>query len=251
MSEDKYSSLFEQFSKLTGQVAGQTMDAARTTAALASMLGESRIGSAVMKTLEPERLDAMADAGRFLRDARETAGFSLKELSDSLGLKDDSLLEDVESGSRIIPIEVLFRMASLIARHDPIPFLIRFMRTYNPAWGATMEQWGILAVPIQFERERRWINLYRQHDSLRELSDDEYERLLNYVDAATDMVLNVMETEKQANRQTVLKPDASKLNKTKRQSPKVAIEAVSKKAPPKKRTAKKPPANKPKNAKKS
>jgi hypothetical protein len=91
------------------------------------------------------------------------------------------------------------RSASLIARHDPIPYLIQFMRTYNPSLGATLEQWGIMALPLQYERERRWINLYRQHDVLRGLSDDEYERLINYVDSATNLVLDVMQKEKAAN----------------------------------------------------
>ena len=98
MSTEKPQSLFEQLTRLTGQVAGQTIDAAKTTATLTAMFGENWLKSAVMKTFEPERLEAMAEAGHLLRDARETAGLSLKELADSLGLKDDSLLEDVESG---------------------------------------------------------------------------------------------------------------------------------------------------------
>ncbi len=163
------------------------------------MFGESWLKSAVFKTLEPERLEAMAEAGRFLRDARETAGLSLKELTESLELSDDKLLDDVESGQRIMPIEIIFRSASLIARHDPIPFLIKFMRTYNPAWGATLEQWGMMALPVQFERERRWINIYRQHDVLRDLDDDEYDRLVSYVNSATNLVLDVMQNEKSAN----------------------------------------------------
>jgi transcriptional regulator with XRE-family HTH domain len=236
MSDDKTNTLFEQFTRLTSQVAEQTMDAARTTAALASMFGESRLGSAVMKTLEPERLEAMAEAGHFLRDARETAGLSLQELSDTLGLSDDSLLEDVESGRRIVPIEILFRLASLIARHDPIPFLIQFMRTYNPAWGATMEQWGMLAMPLQYERERRWINLYRQHDTLRDLNDEEYSRLLEYVDSATRLVLDVMSKEKQANKPAQTPEKVPQ----KRTPPKVEVAAVQKKS--KKKPAKKKPA---------
>jgi hypothetical protein len=53
---------------------------------------------------------------------------------------------------------------------------------------------------LQYERERRWVNLYRQHDVLRGLSDDEYDRLINYVDSATNLVLDVMQREKAANK---------------------------------------------------
>ena len=46
------------------------------------------------------------------------------------------------------------------------------MRTYNPQLEKTLEQWGVMALPKQYERERRFVNLYRQHDYLRSLSDD-------------------------------------------------------------------------------
>ena len=231
MSEEKQKSLLEQLTRLTGQVAGQTLDVARTTATLSTMFGENWLSSAVMKTLEPERLEAMAEAGRFLRDARETAGLSLKELAESLGLKDDSLLEDIESGERVMTIELMLRTASLIARHDPIPFLIKFMRTYNPALGATLEQWGVMALPKQYERERRWINLFRQHDVLRTLDDDEYDRLVNYVDSATNLILDVMVKEKEAAANSVAdkqtEPDSKPVHSG-RKPPAVEVEAVGK-----------------------
>jgi hypothetical protein len=198
MSKDKGDSLFEQLVQIPGQVVGQTLDAAKSTAALTAMFGESWLKSTLLKNFDPERLEAMADAGHFLRDARETAGFSLHELSESLGLKDDELLVDIENGQKVMPIEVLLRCASLIARHDPIPFMIKFLRTYNPILGSTMEQWGVMAVPKQYERERRWVNMYRKHDILRSLSDDEHERLIDYVDSATNLVLDVMLKEKEA-----------------------------------------------------
>jgi transcriptional regulator with XRE-family HTH domain len=240
MSEDKPGNLIEQLARLTGQVAGQTLDAAKTTAELTAMFGESWLKSTVLKTLEPERLEAMADAGKLLRDARETAGLTLKELTDSLGVKDDTLLEDIESGERIMPLELMFRSASLIARHDPIPFLIKFMRTYNPALGDTLDQWGIMALPIQYERERRWINLYRQHDKLREMSDAEYDRLVDYVDSATNLVLDVMAKEKTANRSegNGSRGDAAAAAGAEHRAPRVAVEPVRRK-PAAKKSAKK------------
>ncbi|MEP5764554.1 MAG: helix-turn-helix transcriptional regulator [Halieaceae bacterium] len=227
MSDKRETSLIEQLARFTGQVAGQTLDAARSTATLTTMFGENWLKSALLKTFEPERLDAMADAGRFLRDARETAGLSLRELTDALGVKDDNLLQDIESGDRVMPLELVFRSASLIARHDPIPFLIKFMRTYNPALGATLEQWGILALPKQYERERRWINLYRKHDTLRGLSDEEYDRLIDYVDSATHLVLDVMQKEKAAN--TPARVTAAPAVAAPEKRPRVAVEAVAKK----------------------
>jgi hypothetical protein len=199
-NKDKSSSdsLIDSLVKLSGQVAGGTLDLARNTATMTAMFGDNWLSSALLKTMEPERLEAMADAGHFLRDARETAGLSLKDLTESLGISDDDVLRDVESGDTILPLELMLRCASLLARHDPIPFLIKFMRTYNPSLGKTLEQWGILALPKNYERERRFVNLYRQHDALRSLSDEEYLRFNEYMDSSISLVLDVMLKEKQA-----------------------------------------------------
>ena len=192
-------SLLAGLMRFTGQVAGGTLEIARHTATMTAMFGEGWLRSTLLNSFEPERLEAMADAGHFLRDARETAGLSLKELADSLGVSDKSLLEDVESGEKIMPLELVLRSASLLARHDPVPFLIKFLRTYNPQLEQVLEQWGVMALPRQYERERRFVNLYRQHDVLRTLSDEEHERFISYIDSAAQLVLNVMVKEKQAN----------------------------------------------------
>ncbi|HEY7776492.1 MAG TPA: transcriptional regulator [Kineobactrum sp.] len=187
--------LLATLARLTGQVAGGSLELARTTATMTAMFGESWLRNALLNTMEPERLEAMADAGHFLRDTRETAGLSLRQLADSLGVSDKSLLEDVESGEKVMPLELVLRSASLLARHDPIPFLLKFMRTYNPQ----LEQSGVMVLPRQYERERRFVNLYRQHDSLRTLSDAEHERFISYIDSSAQLVLDLMQKEKLAN----------------------------------------------------
>jgi len=192
-------SLLESLRKLTGQIAGGTFDLARNTATMTAMFGETWLRNALLNKLEPERLEAMADAGRFLRDARETAGMSLKELAEKLGLSDRGVLEDIESGTTIMPLELMLRSAALLARHDPIPFLIKFMRTYNPALEKALEQWGVMALPRQYERERRFVNLVRQHDVMRRMSDAEYDRFMHYMESSANLVLDVMRSEKLAN----------------------------------------------------
>lgn len=189
-------SLLDSLRRLSGQVAGGTLELARNTATMTAMFGENWLRSTVLNQLEPERLEAMAEAGHFLRDARETAGMSIKEVSESLGLSDNSVLENIESGQTIMPLEAMLRATSLLARHDPIPFLIKFMRTYNPALEKTLEQLGVLTIPKHYERERRFVNLYRQHDSLRQFTDDEYDRFIEYMESSSNLVLNVMAKEK-------------------------------------------------------
>tara|TARA_R110002110_G_scaffold406421_1_gene626241 strand:- start:36374 stop:37093 length:720 start_codon:yes stop_codon:yes gene_type:complete len=228
-NQDKeHDTLLDSLRRLTGQVAGGTFELARNTATMTAMFGENWLRSTVLNSMEPERLEAMAEAGHFLRDARETAGMSIKDLAEGLGLSDKTMLEDIESGETIMPLELMLRSASLLARHDPIPFLIKFMRTYNPALEKTLEQWGVLALPKHYERERRFVNLYRQHDVLRTLSDDEYARFIHYMESSCNMVLDVMQKEKAAN--SVRKPARS------RKAPAPAKpKAAAKKAPARKR----------------
>ncbi len=193
-------SLLNSLRRLTGQVAGGTIELARTTATMTAMFGETWLRSTVLNHFEPERLEAMREAGNFLRDARETAGLSVREMAETLGVKDKQVLEDVEHGRSIMPLELMLRSASLLARHDPIPFLIKFMRTYNPALEKTLEQLGVMALPRQYERERRFVNLYRQHDVLRNFSDAEFERFIDYVSSSSELVVTMMQREKNAHR---------------------------------------------------
>jgi len=197
-AERAHSSLLGALLRRTGRVAGGTLDLALDAAALSAMFGESWLRNALSAGASPERLEAMAEAGHFLRDARETAGLSISELSERLGLRDASVLEGVERGETLLPLELMLRSASLLARHDPIPFLIKFMRSYNPQLEARLENWGVMALPRNYERERRFLNLYRQHDFLRELSDDEHARFIDYMDASTRLVVEVMNRERAA-----------------------------------------------------
>ncbi|MEO0436865.1 MAG: hypothetical protein AAF098_08155 [Pseudomonadota bacterium] len=191
-------SLFDGLLRRASKVAGGTIDLALDFAATGAMNGDAWVRDLLKSSASPERLEAMADAGRFLRDARETAGLSLAEVTDSLGLSDDSVLEGAEKGETLLPIDVIFRAASLLARHDPIPFLIKFFRSYNPQLESTLEQWGVMAIPKNYERERRFLNLYRQHDFLRNLDDSAHQRFIEYMDASTRLVVEVMEREAQA-----------------------------------------------------
>ncbi len=48
------------------------------------------------------------------------------------------------------------------------------MRTYNPALEKTLEQWGVLALPKQYERER--LTQVRRLEALK--ARGEYQRLI-------------------------------------------------------------------------
>jgi len=200
--------LFGQLKGYTDMVAGGLMDVARVGSAIPMMSSDNWLKDLYSKAISPERLSAMADAGNFLRDAREVAGLNLQELATALGLSDTELLEEVEQGRATLPFDMILRVAALIARHDPIPFILNFLRTYNPALEKRLDYWGITALPKQYERERRFVNLVRQHDVLREMSDAEFERFIGYQGSAINLTLEVMASEKNANQNKTRKPKA-------------------------------------------
>lgn len=209
-NEEQQPSLVGQIIGFTSQMASGAAELARTSKAIPLMFTDNWVKDAYIKTLDTDHLQAMADAGNFLKDAREVAGLNIAELSEAVGLSDSELLKEVEQGRATLPIDMILRIASLTARHDPIPFIIKFLRTYNPDLEQTLEQWGILKLPKQYERERRFINIYRSHDSLRELSDAEFERFIGYMNSATSLTLDIMLKEKAQKKQARSKAKTKK-----------------------------------------
>lgn len=186
------SSLIDQLLDYTGLITGSIIDVVKTGSAIPLMYTDSWLKELYMKSIDPERLRAMADAGEILKDAREVAGLNLKELAEILGLKDEELLKEVESGRATLPFDMILRIAALVARHDPIPFILKFVRTYNPALENRLDELGILQLPKQYERERRFVNLLRSQDELRSMSEREFERFLDLQAAAVEFSLEVM-----------------------------------------------------------
>ena len=66
-----------------------------------------------------------------------------------------------------------------------------------------------MKLPKQYERERRFINIYRSKYKLRDLSDAEFERFIGYMNSATDFTLDIMLAEKQQRRRGGKKKPAS------------------------------------------
>jgi len=163
------------------------------TSAAAKFISKStwaseKVGEALFSS--PERLKMMQEAGASLRDLREVTGLTRRDVSKAIKLSDESFLTAVENGTATLSFELILRLAALLARHDPIPFIIKFVRTYNPAAWGVLENWGLEKLPLQFERERQFINIYRSHDRARELSDEGFQRVLEFTRSAFEMALH-------------------------------------------------------------
>lgn len=139
--------------------------------------------------IKPEALEMLAETGAAIKDARRLAGLTIEELGAALDLKDRSVLEAVEAGTATLSFDLILRLASLVARHDPLPFVMKLARVYNPQAWAVLDKWGAGRASVQFERERRFVNLYRRHDKVRDLTDTQFDRLLAFTDQAFELAL--------------------------------------------------------------
>ncbi|RMF17077.1 MAG: XRE family transcriptional regulator [Gammaproteobacteria bacterium] len=162
---------------------GRAVDLAQTSASTSIRAGKALLDN-------PEKLERMARAGQSLKELRQVAGLTLSELAEAVDLKDKTLLEAVEAGTATLSFDLIMRLAAVLARNDPIPFVLKYTRTYNPETWKLLEEWGIGRLPVQYERERRFLNILRSRDEARDLSDADFDKILAFTESAFDMALH-------------------------------------------------------------
>ena len=138
----------------------------------------------------PDAPEMRRQAGAYLRELRELAGLTVDELADAAELSDRSLLEGVEAGAATLSFELILRLAAVLARHDPVPFISRMLRSYNPVLWDLLEDWGLGRLPLQLEREREFVNILRGRDEARALSDEDFGAVLAFTRAAFETALH-------------------------------------------------------------
>jgi transcriptional regulator with XRE-family HTH domain len=148
-----------------------------------------KIGKALLTSSADDK-KMIQETGEYLKDVRELAGLTRAELAEALNLSDQSLLAAVEKGTATLSFELILRLAALLARHDPLPFIIKFTKAYDPEIWDILEKWGIGRIPVHFQRERQFINIYRGNDAARKLSDEGFEEVLDFTRASFEMALH-------------------------------------------------------------
>ena len=156
---------------------------------VAGAAADVTLGAAKLMLPKPGQRAALAKAGAVLRRLRETAGMSIDEVGRAIDLRDPALLELVENGKVALPFEIILRLASVLGRNDPISFVMRFTRSYNPDVWKTLESLGIGRLALQAGREREFANLYRGSDAARRLSDEDFAEVLKFTQAAFALAL--------------------------------------------------------------
>ena len=202
VSEDAFSNLFDRL----GSAAGQAMKIARRTTDTSY-----KVGKALVKS--QDQLKVMLAAGQSLKDLREVAGLTANELSDAINLRDKSLIEAVENGTATLSFELILRLSALLARNDPIPFILKYSRTYSPETWKLLHDWGAGRLPLQYQREREFINIYRSKDQARQLSDEGFAHVLAFSREAFNTALHFVEEQERKTREISESPEKSKSEK--------------------------------------
>ena len=156
---------------------------------IAGAAADVSIGAAKAILVKPEQRAALEKAGSVLRGMREAAGLSVKEVGEAINLSDPALLDPVENGKVALPFEIILRLASVLGRNDPISFVMRFTRSYNPDVWKTLEGLGIGRFAVQAGREREFANIYRASDEARRLGDAEFAAVLAFTKAAFELAM--------------------------------------------------------------
>ncbi|MBW2242073.1 MAG: hypothetical protein JRH01_08800 [Deltaproteobacteria bacterium] len=151
------------------------------------------VGGTSLAAILPQTNEMRREAGDSVRELRELAGLTVDELAEALELSDESLLKAVEAGTATLSFELTLRLAAILARHDPLPFISRLVRTYNPVLWQLLEDWGIGELPLQLEREREFVNVLRGADETRSLSDEDFAEVLDFTRAAFELALGFAE----------------------------------------------------------
>ncbi len=195
------------------ELTGSAMGVARRSATTSLKAGRRLLDN-------PEHLASLARAGQSLKELRQVAGLTLNELADAIDLKDKSILEAAEAGTATLSFDLIVRLAAVLARNDPVPFILKYVRAYNPELWQLLQEWGIGRLPVVYERERRFLNILRSREQVQDLDDEAFDKILTFTESAFDMALHFAAPEKQA--------------KTRKPSPRkadAAQEAVKEEAP--------------------
>lgn len=172
---------------LAEEIAGDIGDRLRR---LAVDAGSASASASAAFFSQPDSARLAEEAGHSLRELRELAGLTVDQLATAIDLEDKTVLEAVENGTAALSFDLVLRLSSILARHDPLPFLIRFTRTYNPDLWRRFEGVGATKLPLQIEREREFVNIFRADDRARTLSDEGFQNVLGMTQSAFSLALH-------------------------------------------------------------
>lgn len=123
---------------------------------------------------------------------REVAGLSLDEVRRAVDLRDPELLALAEHGKMALPFELILRLAAVLARNDPVPFVMNLTKVYSPTLWTALDSLGVGRLVEQAGREHDFVGISRARDHARQLTDGEFRSVCGFVEAAFDLALELV-----------------------------------------------------------
>jgi len=160
-----------------------------TVLGIAGSAAELSLNLAGAGARQPRQQQAIEKAGSMLRQAREAAGMTTRELGQAIDIADPQLLEQAEVGRAALPFEIILRLAGVLGRHDPVSFVMKLARSYNPPLWKALDDLGLGQLVALAGRERELANLYRANDAARQLSDADFAEVLGFVRSGFEMAV--------------------------------------------------------------
>ena len=167
-------------------VARQLRSLADTVLGIAGPATDIALALASSQVKDPKKKVAIAKVGQQLRQVRESAGLTVSELASAINLGDATLIEQAEEGRAALPFELILRVAGVLGRGDPVTFVMRMTRAYNPSLWHALEDLGVGHLLVQAGRERELANVYRASDAARVLNDADFAAVLEFTRSAFD-----------------------------------------------------------------
>jgi len=140
----------------------------------------------------PEMMEQTGKAGTYLKDLREVAGLTHEDLARAIDLENPDLLRAIEEGRAPVTIDILYRLASFHSRNDPVAFMIDYSRKHAPLLWYSLQLTGMDKFLITIERELKFVNIYRSRDAARELSNEQFQKLVDFMAKAFDLALDLI-----------------------------------------------------------
>lgn len=140
----------------------------------------------------PEMMEQTGKAGTYLKDLREVAGLTHEDLARAIDLENPDLLRAIEEGRAPVTIDILYRLASFHSRNDPVTFMVEYSRKHAPLLWYSMQLTGMDKFLITIERELKFVNIYRSRDAARQLSNEQFQKLVDFMAKAFDLALDLI-----------------------------------------------------------
>ena len=133
--------------------------------------------------------DGIQQAGEYLRELREAAGYSIDGFAQAMNRQNAATkIESVEAGRDVFPKDWLEQISALLKQNDPIEFIDKLRKLYDveqsagePTDNSVNDRGGDHGLHAASNRRRDKLNEIFTDDTLEGLTDSQFEELSGFI----------------------------------------------------------------------